>query len=112
MTGAKRFIGLTKTQFGIIIAILVVLVLGAQTYSVYENYRLAEQGKEAHASLCVFKRDLAGRAADSRAFLALTHKERVAKYGHALGDIPTATIMASLHNQEATVRSLAKLNCD
>lgn len=83
---------------------LLLLVMGVQFHEISRNRSLANQGRQAHAALCVFKADLYGRILAGQAFLD-THP----------GGIPglaTATeIRNSLENQRATYDSLRLLVC-
>ena len=109
---ADRFLGLTKFQFAVVLVALMFVVFVAQAYTIREVGDQAAEGRQAHVAFCSYKHDLAQRAASSAEFLRLTHKERVAKYGRALGSIPDATIRQSYRQQQAALASLAALHCD
>lgn len=91
--------------------VLLVLVLAASLFVGQRQRDLRQEGSEAHDALCVFKADLERRQEDSRAFLAMTPEERVAKYGQQLGAIPPSVIRNSLANQQQTLDALADLDC-
>lgn len=106
-----RFLGLTKTQFLGILLTVVVLLCTVMTWIVIRQSHNITQGAQSHAALCVLKSDYVQRESDNKAFLRLTVKQRVAKYGPALGHIPPAVITQSLRIEQANVQSLQKLHC-
>lgn len=93
----------TRTAFwGVVLTS--VAVLTALVWVVHQNRVNAAQGLEAHRALCVFKDDLARRSRATQDYLN-THP------GDVLFGIPRATIEQSLTNQQATLESLAVLDC-
>ena len=111
MSDGARFLGLKKDQFLTAVAVILALTVCAQAYTLWREESLAAQGVESHAALCVFKRDLAVRAQSSQTFLAMTLKQRIAKYGSTLGAIPPSVIRVGLRGQEASLASLQTLHC-
>ncbi len=103
----RRFQLLSTATF-----LLVLVAFGVSLWLTVDNRRLssesralAAQGEQAHTALCVFRRDLARRAAASAVFLA----------AHPLGLSGLATA-AELRNalvaQQATLASLSGLECE
>lgn len=76
------------------------------------GYYLVQEGREAHAALCVYKGDLEKRREDNVRFLNMTLDERVAKYGESLGALPESVIRNSLKSQTDVLDSLKILECD
>ena len=107
-----RFLGLTKLQWGLTLLLVLLLMMVAQAYTIRQVGDQASEGRQAHVAFCQYKHDLAQRADSSRDYLALSRRERVAKYGRALGTIPDATIRQSYRQQQAALASLDALHCD
>lgn len=87
------------------VAIAVVLAITVSDHFSHrgELERLAGEGAEAHAAICVFRADLEQRVRSGRDFLA--------DHPAGFAGIPAATLRASLANEQQTVSALSGLNC-
>lgn len=94
----KRLQDLQTITFLMLLVGLVILLVQVDT-----NRRLSREGRQAHGALCVFKADLARRAAGGRDFLAA--------HPNGIPGIPAGVIRASVINQQATLDSLKSLTC-
>lgn len=99
-------------QWVAIVLVMFALSTGLTVFTVYRVVGLADDGHEAHVAMCAYKRDLAQREADNKAYLAMTHRQRVAKYGEALASIPPAVIKQSIETQQSVLDSLHTLQCN
>lgn len=72
-------------------------------WQVNTTRHLAQDGRQAHDSLCVLKFDIGQRIKDSTTFLE--------EHPQGLAGIPAATIRTSIRNQQATFDALAALEC-
>lgn len=79
------------------------LTLAGLVVQIVANRHLAQEGKEAHDALCVFKADLQRRYGLGLEFLR-THPA-------GIPGIPAEVFTSSLANQKATLDSLDRLDC-
>lgn len=123
-TPQDRFLGMTRTQFQGLMAILLTAIFLSQAYQIHTtqdlasradaqaktNQHLITDGKEAHDALCVYKGGLVDAADKSAKFLSMSVPERVAKYGE-VGRIPDPVLKAQLARQRKAIADLRKLTC-
>lgn len=107
-----RFLGLTKTQFVYVAVVLVVALACINAFLLVRYSQLAADGAQAHAVQCVLKADYRHRLDDNEAFLGMTVKERVAKYGDALGHTPPSLIRQSERALKANLVAMQGLRCE
>lgn len=69
-----------------------------------ETRRLAREGQEAHAALCVFKQDLQRRVETSTQFLE--------DNPGGIPGIPASVLKQSIASQRQTLDALKKLDCE
>lgn len=111
MPDRTKFLGMSKGQARGVVITLAVAAAFLMAVCAFEIYNLAVQGAQTSQAVCTLRHDLTVREQSSKTFLALTPKQRVRKYGKALGAIPPAVIQQSLTGQEATIKSLSSLDC-
>ena len=100
----NKFLGLTKPQFRGVIAGLVVASMLMQGWTLRQTYALAAQGDEAHAALCVLKRDKQHQLVVTKAYIASDTN------GSILG-IPRSAWVQSERDLQSTVDSLSIVHC-
>ena len=83
------------------LVVTAVFIFGA--WQTLENRELARDGDEAHDALCVLKLDLERRVGTSRQFLKDNPQ--------GIPGIPPQVIRNGIRNQQATIDSLDKLDC-
>lgn len=111
MRNAARFVGFTKIQFIVVILTLVAALSGVDAYLIARNAQLSSEGAQSHVVLCTLKRDYSQRREDSRAFLAMTPKQRAQKLGPAFGAIPDSVIQQSLRGLDSNIKAMRRLKC-
>jgi hypothetical protein len=86
-------------------SIVIAAVLMFMVFQIRDNRSRATEGQEAHDALCVFKADLARRAADGRRLLDDNADLKL------IFGIPRTVIEQSVTAQESTLDSLRILDC-
>lgn len=125
----RRFLGLTKGQFYVVVLVLVVASLALNTFTTLRTqnlqsqthqtavnaHKLAEEGAQAHIAMCAYKRQEQDAIDQTRAFLKMTPAEAAAKYGPkyaaTLENVPRSTFYQVIAKEQKTVRSLRALRC-
>lgn len=92
----------------VLIVVTSFIVLAVLGWAIQGNRALAADGKEAHDALCVFKADLARRAAESLDFIDHPPKTII---GIPVTPEVIAQAQAQLANQQSTLASLSELDC-
>lgn len=88
-----------------------IVLLGLVLWALWVLAGIADQGRQVHDAMCVYKASLVQDRDASLDYLAMTPAERHAKYP-GIDKIPDATIRESLRKQEARIKSLRLLHCD
>lgn len=103
--------GLASTlALGLAVLALVVSLFGnAATYKIARDS--GDDSARTFHALCDLKGDLRDRRDRTIDFLQLSEEEQIAQFGKALADVPDATFLEQIRNQNQTLASLSTLDC-